>query len=302
MLELSRNSISIMGFDIHFYGLLIALGASLGVYLAIKREKRLGLKKDTSIDLALICVPVAIVFARAYYVIFSWNIYRNDPISILNLRQGGLAIYGGIIGGALAGFVFSRIRHIPYSTLADLTAPSIALGQAIGRWGNFFNQEAYGRAVTEKALRFFPNAVYIEASGQWHYATFFYESAWCLLITLFLMIAEKKRFFKAPGHIFLWYACLYAAERAAVEGLRTDSLMLGTFRVSQLLSLAALIVAAYLLLKKAPRLIRYTACLVCAGAAFTVLNGNLSTVWSVLSLAIALTMVFVSYAQKARTI
>ena len=241
MFELTRSTLTIFGFTIHWYGVLIALGVLGAVLLAWLREERLGLKRETTLDLALICVPVGILCARLYYVLFSWDYYAAHPAEILDIRGGGLAIYGGVIGGVLAGWIYSRVKKIPFGTLADLVAPGLAFGQAVGRWGNFLNQEAYGAAVTNPHLHIFPLSVYIEGSG-WHYATFFYESLWCALICIFLLIAEKRGFFKRKGDTFLWYLFLYALERCLVEGLRTDSLYIGPLRVSQALSLTVLLV------------------------------------------------------------
>lgn len=248
MFEISRNALTVFGFDVHWYGLLIALGVMAAVLLAGSREERLGLERDTGLNIALVCMPVAIVCARLYYVLFSWEYYAAHPADILNIRQGGLAVYGGVIGGVLAGFVYARIRKISFSRGLDLAAPSIALGQAIGRWGNFFNQEAYGAAVENPALHFFPMAVQID--GKWHYAAFFYESLWCLLIVAFILIAERRRFFRRSGDIFAAYVFLYGIERALVEGLRTDSLLIGPIRVSQLLSLLAVLAVCLLLARR----------------------------------------------------
>lgn len=241
MFELTRSTLTIFGFSIRWYGVLIALGVLGAVLLAWRREEKLGLKRETTLDLALICVPAGIVCARLYYVLFSWDYYALHPAEILDLRGGGLAIYGGVIGGVLAGWIYSRVKKIPFGTLADLVAPGLAFGQAVGRWGNFLNQEAYGAAVTKAQFQFFPLSVYIEGSG-WHWATFFYESLWCALICVFLLIAEKRGFFKRRGDTFLWYLFLYALERCLVEGLRTDSLYIGPLRVSQALSLGVLLV------------------------------------------------------------
>ena len=251
MIKWTRDALVIGNFSLRYYGILIAIGVLLGVLLAIKREKRLGLAKDTTIDLALVGVPAALVGARLYYVAFSWDLYRDDLWKIFSVREGGMAIYGGVLAALLAGWIFSRVRKVPFASLADLAAPSLALGQAVGRWGNFVNQEAYGYAVTDPALCRFPIAVFIEADGRWHLATFFYESAWCFLIVAFILLMERKGRLRRPGDAFLWYLLLYGAERAVVEGLRTDSLMLGPVRVSQLLaallalgSLTALILRA----------------------------------------------------------
>ncbi|HIR06867.1 MAG TPA: prolipoprotein diacylglyceryl transferase [Candidatus Pullichristensenella stercoripullorum] len=251
MIKWTRDALLIGDLSLHYYGMLIALGVLLGVFLAMKRESRLGLAKDTTIDLALVGVPAALVGARLYYVAFSWDFYKDDLWKILSVREGGMAIYGGVLAALLAGWIFSRVRKVPFASLADLAAPSLALGQAVGRWGNFVNQEAYGYAVTDPALCRFPIAVFIEADGRWHLATFFYESAWCFLIVAFILLMERKGRLRRPGDAFLWYLFLYGAERAVVEGLRTDSLMLGPVRVSQLLaallalgSLTALILRA----------------------------------------------------------
>ena len=241
MFELTRSTLTIFGFTIHWYGVLIALGVLGAVLLAWFREQRLGLKKETTLDLALICVPVGILCARLYYVLFSWDYYAAHPAKILDLRGGGLAIYGGVIGGVLAGWIYSRVKKVSFGTLTDLVAPGLALAQAVGRWGNFLNQEAYGAAVTNAKMQFFPLSVYIEGSG-WHYATFFYESAWCALICILLLTAERRGFFRKKGDTFLWYLFLYALERCLVEGLRTDSLYIGPLRVSQALSLTVLLV------------------------------------------------------------
>ena len=238
---------TLFGLSVRWYGLMIALGISLGVLLAMRREARYGLPKDTVIDLALCGVPSAIVGARLYYVIFSWADYAANPLSALYVWEGGLAIYGGILGGLLAGLIYARVKRLRFLTLADLVAPSFALGQAVGRWGNFFNQEAYGTAVSAEWMRRFPIAVFIRADGLWHYATFFYESAWCLMIVVFLLLAERRGVFRQPGDAFFTYALLYAVERALVEGLRTDSLYWGSVRVSQALSLCAALACGIIL-------------------------------------------------------
>ena len=244
MLEFSRNSVSIAGFAIHYYGIVIMLGVLLGVILAMKREKLYDCPKDTALDLALVGVPAAIVFARIYYVIFEWPQFRGDIMSIFDIRSGGLAIYGGLIGAISAGYIYCRVKKLSFPAMADLAAPSIALGQAVGRWGNFFNQEAYGIEIVWEKLQFFPVGVYIEADKAWHFATFFYESIWCALIVIFIICAQKRGFFRRKGDVILWYLLLYGFERALVEGLRTDSLYLGPIRVSQALSIILIFAAA----------------------------------------------------------
>ena len=230
---------TIAGRAVRWYGLLIALGIALGIALAMARERKFGLPRDTVVDLALWGVPSAIIGARLYYVLFAWDTYAGNPVSALYVWEGGLAIYGGLLGGLLAGLIYAKVKRLNFWTLTDLVAPSFALGQAIGRWGNFFNQEAYGVPVPAEWMRRFPIAVYIEADGLWHCATFFYESAWCLLIVILLLLLDKKGVFKRPGDTFFTYVLLYSVERALVEGLRTDSLWWGPLRVSQALSVCA---------------------------------------------------------------
>ena len=266
MFHISPTAIEIFGLQIHWYGVLIALGMALAVTLASAREKRLGLPRETSLDLALAGIPAAIVCARLYYVLFSWRAYADDPVRALFIWEGGMAIYGGIIGGVLAGWAYSRRKRLPFLKLADLAAPSIALGQAIGRWGNFVNQEAFGAVAARAWQRRFPISVFIQADGQWHYATFFYESAWCLLILVALLLGERRRLFRRDGDTFIAYAFLYALERALVEGLRTDSLYWGPLRVSQMLSLIALLACAAAMLVRARKKAWPAAALACCAA------------------------------------
>ena len=252
-MQITRTALIVFGFSIHWYGVLIALGLLAAIFIMSRREARYGLAPDTSLSLALWVVPFAIVCARAYYVAFEWNAFREHPLEILDIRGGGLAIYGGVLGGVLAGWIFTRVKHIPFLTMADVVAPALAIGQAIGRWGNFINQEAYGVPITSPALQWFPLAVYIEREGGWFAATFFYESAWCLLICLLILLLERTRFFARPGRAALFYVFMYAAERTVVEGLRMDSLFLGSVRVSQALSALLLLAAAILLCLRLPR-------------------------------------------------
>ncbi len=233
----NRVAFYIGSMPIYWYGVLIACGALLAAILAMVRERPLDLPKDTTIGLLLPAVPAALICARLFYVIFSLDYYAQHPAEVFNFRHGGIAIYGAIIGGVAAGYFYSKHKRISFGTLADLTAPSLALGQAIGRWGNFVNQEAYGAVVTNPAFQHFPISVYIEATGQYHMATFFYESTWCFIVCAILLVLERKKAFRNPGDGFLWYALLYAVERSVVEGLRTDSLYLFDVRISQLLSL-----------------------------------------------------------------
>ena len=247
MFHFSPVAFTVFGVAIHWYGIMIALGVLFACIVAGSREKRCGFPKDTALNVLLCALPAAVVMARLYYVAFSWDMFRTDPISILDIRSGGLAIYGALIGGVLAGIAYAKAKRLSVGKLADLAAPAVAIGQAFGRWGNFFNQEAYGAPIVNEALRFFPIGVYIDAQDSWFFAAFFYESMWCLALCIALLLAERKNFFHRPGDVATWYVLGYAVERVAVEGLRTDSLMLGAVRVSQLLSALLLLAAALMI-------------------------------------------------------
>ena len=224
-------------YPIPWYSFLIVLGVVLAVLIACREEKRAGLKKDTVIDLALWLLPGGIIGARIYYVVFSWNQFRDDFLSVFRIWEGGLAIYGAIISGLIVLLVFCRHRGLSPLLLCDLIAPGLALAQSIGRWGNYFNIEAYGLSLSNPSLCFFPLAVRVPADGNaWHMATFFYESVLDFGIFLFLMkfrhsIPHRK------GDVFFHYLFLYAAGRLCIEELRTDSLFaVSSVRISQLLS------------------------------------------------------------------
>lgn len=232
----------------NLYGLLIACGVLLAVVYMSQESKRLKLPQETALDMALWAMPPAIVFARLYYVVFSWQNYRDNPISILYLWEGGLAIYGGILGGALGVYLLSRRRRLPMAVLSDLVAPGLLLGQALGRWGNFFNGEAYGKAITNPALQFFPIAVQVR--GQWHMAAFFYESLWNATGVLFLLKLRNAMYKKGAGFVFAWYLIWYGLGRMVIEGFREDSLWLGSLRVSQWLSVVLVAAAGLGLLWK----------------------------------------------------
>ena len=261
MFEISRQAITVFSFPIHFYGIIIVLGVYLAIMLAEKREVKMGFEKETVLSIALWALPAAVIGARVYYVLFNFDEYRANIVSIFNIRAGGMAIYGGLIAGVLAGFLYAKRKKLSFMKLFDLAAPSIALGQAIGRWGNFINYEAYGMKIENPALWFFPVSVFIPSENAYFAATFFYESAWCFLIVILCLIFEKKRLFKFPGAEAYFYIAMYAFERMLVEGLRTDSLYLGSIRISQLVSAIALLTVTILIVlknksgKRAPLLI-----------------------------------------------
>ncbi len=240
------NLFGIDGLNIAWYGVIIACGLLLGILLGMLRARKRGWSSDLLLDFILLAVPLAVVGARLYYVAFEWAYFAANPIKIFAINEGGLAIYGAVIGGFLAAFLFSRAAKFPFLKLIDLVIPSLILGQAIGRWGNFINQEAFGALVTDPKLQFFPLAVYIQALGEWHQATFFYESSCNMILLAVTLLLGRKGV--RDGTLLAAYFIGYGLIRAVVEGLRTDSLYLfGSIRVSQLLS-ALLVLAGVILL------------------------------------------------------
>lgn len=235
-------AVSIAGFDIRWYGILIASGALLALYISYRRAPRCGLASEDVLDIVLGILPAGILGARIYYVIFNWDYYSHFPSEIINIRSGGLAIHGGLILGMITAYVMCRYKKISFIDAADLILPSVALAQAIGRWGNFFNNEAYG---TETTL---PWAIIIDDKSV--HPTFLYESVWCFIMFIALSYAFKRR--KFSGQIACMYGLLYAPERFLVEGLRTDSLMIGFLRQAQVISIVIFVVSLslYMYLKR----------------------------------------------------
>ena len=233
---------TVFGIEVRWYGVLIALGMVLATLLTYKRAPRHGLEPDRVLDFILICIPAGIIGARLYYVVFNWSMYEGDFLKIINLRLGGLAIHGGLIFGIAAAVILCAVWKIRPLNVMDLAVPGVALAQAIGRWGNYFNSEAHGGPTD------LPWAVTV--NGQTYHPTFLYESIWCFLLFLFLIYMDNHRRFE--GQIFLLYGILYSVERFFVEALRTDSLLIGPFKQAQVLSLSVIIVftIAYVILYK----------------------------------------------------
>ncbi|MBM7648765.1 phosphatidylglycerol:prolipoprotein diacylglycerol transferase [Bacillus ectoiniformans] len=226
--------------QVHWYGLIIGFGIALGFYLATKESERLGWDKEMFADLLIWAIPAAIICARLYYVIFQWGYYSQNPGDIIKIWNGGIAIHGALIGAVATAIIFSRVKKISFWKLADIAAPSLILGQAIGRWGNFMNQEAHGGEVSRSFLEglslpdFIINQMYID--GTYYHPTFLYESIWNLLGFALLMWLRKVNLKR--GEIFLTYVIWYSIGRFFVEGLRTDSLMLtDSLRIAQVISL-----------------------------------------------------------------
>ncbi len=229
----SRVAFSIGSKPIYWYGIIIAAGFLLAVYYAMKRADQFGLTQDNIIDMLICAVPLAIVGARAYYCLFSWNLYKDDPIRVLYIWEGGLAIYGGVIGAVIGLFIYTKVKKVKTSAMLDIGGLGLLIGQSIGRWGNFMNREAFG-AQTNSFLRM----GLTDASGATIYVhpTFLYESVWNAIGLLILHFYSKRR--KFDGQIFLMYLGWYGLGRMFIEGLRTDSLYVGSsnLRVSQLLA------------------------------------------------------------------
>jgi prolipoprotein diacylglyceryl transferase len=238
---------NIFGLSIRWYGILIAAGMLIGVLLAIRESHRVNFDENYILDIILYCIPSAIIGARLYYVIFEWAYYRDNPGQILAIRSGGLAIHGGIIGAVIAAVIYTRIKKINFFKVADICAPSIVLGQAIGRWGNFFNQEAYGGVVSSEFISHFPKFIrdqmYIE--GFYHHPTFLYESIWDIAVFSILLLLRRKD--RGKGTIFFTYLALYSVGRFFIEGLRTDSLMLGSLRIAQVVSIVLILSSIFVI-------------------------------------------------------
>ena len=230
--------------SVHYYGLIIATGLMLAVFYCCKRSSQFGLDEDTLLDGVLCVTPVAVICARIYYCAFSWEIYADDPISVLYIWEGGIAIYGSVIGAILGIIVFCKVKKVRIATVLDLVSLGFLIGQFIGRWGNFFNREAFG-AETESFLRM---GLMKASTGvvTYYHPTFLYESLWNFTGFLLLHFLSKKR--RYDGQIALGYMAWYGLGRAFIEGLRTDSLYIGSFRVSQLLAAGSCVIALALLL------------------------------------------------------
>ena len=228
---------------IHYYGLVIAVGLMLAVVYACRRSRQFGLKEDDVLDGVLWITPFSIVCARIYYCAFSWQQYAADPVSVLYIWEGGIAIYGGVLGAVIGMAVFCRIKKIKLAAVLDLVLLSFFIGQSIGRWGNFFNREAFGAATDS----FFRMGLYNTRTGAWEYyhPTFLYESAWNALGFVLIHFLSQKR--KYDGQVALYYAAWYGLGRSFIEGLRMDSLYWGPFRVSQCLAAISCLAAVAVL-------------------------------------------------------
>jgi phosphatidylglycerol:prolipoprotein diacylglycerol transferase len=237
-------------FEIRWYGILIAFGVIVAILLASYNCKKKGIDFDIVLDCFFVAFPTAIIGARTYYVIFEFENYKNNLIDIFNIRKGGLAIHGGLIGGFIAVYIFFKIKKLNMLKYLDLAAPSIILAQAIGRWGNFMNGEAHGSEVSYEFIRHFPSFIQkgMYIGGSYYNPTFLYESIWNLIVCFILLIILYKKKTNDHGIVISSYMILYSLGRVFIEGLRTDSLMLGNIRVAQLISIAGMILGMLIIL------------------------------------------------------
>lgn len=267
------DHITVFGFDIAFYGIIIGCGIMAGILIAAAEAKRTGQDPEVYYDLSVYAVIFSIIGARIYYVVFSWDMYKDDLKSILNLRQGGLAIYGGVIAAVITVIIFARVKKISATLLFDTACLGLVAGQMIGRWGNFFNREAFGEYTDNLfAMRLPTDAVrnaditelmreHMETAEGVSYIqvhpTFLYESVWCLMVLVVLLLYRRHK--KFEGEVFLLYLFGYGAGRVWIEGLRTDQLIFpGTqIAVSQFLAGALVVVSAGLIIWQRVKIKRY---------------------------------------------
>lgn len=250
---LDRVFIELGPLTIYWYGVIIATGAFLGLYLATKEADRLGFKKDLIIDLIVFAIPIAIIFARIYYVTFEWDRYVKGPWwEVFAIWNGGIAIHGALIGSVVTAIIYTRVKKVSFWQIADILAPSLILGQAIGRWGNFMNQEAHGGPISEAAYnnfhQYLPDFIMnqMNIDGVMYHPTFLYESMWNIAVFIFLLVL--RRYNPLRGELFLSYVISYSIGRFFVESMRTDSLYIGEIRVAQLISVMLIVGAVALMI------------------------------------------------------
>lgn len=230
---------------IRWYGLLIATAVVIGTLLATREARRRGQDPEEFMNTAVVAVIAAFLGARLYYVLFNWDYYGANPWKVFAVWEGGLAIHGGLLAGVFVGWLWGRHKKLPIAIYLDIAAPSLALGQAIGRWGNFFNQEAYG-APTDLPWKLYIDPAHRPphlAEYEFFHPTFLYESLWDLAIFFLLYGVVRRRWGPYRGTLFLSYLGLYSLGRFFIEGLRIDSLMFGPFRVAQVVSLILILIS-----------------------------------------------------------
>lgn len=250
LLDINPIAFELGGLRVRWYGILIALGIIIAYFVGQREMTKRGFKEDFLTDLLIWAVPIAIISARIYYVIFEWGYYKNHPGEIIQVWNGGIAIHGALIGSFITAYVFAKKRGVSFWKIADVLAPSILIGQIIGRWGNFMNQEAYGGVVERSFLEnlHIPNWIIeqMNVNGFYHHPTFLYESLWNIAGLILLLVLRKVNLLR--GETFLIYIIWYSFGRYFIESLRTDSLYIGPLRMAQLVSLVALIIAVIVLI------------------------------------------------------
>ncbi len=240
--------------SIYWYGLIIATGVFIGLWIATREADRLGVKKDYIVDLVVFAIPISILSARVYYVIFEWDRYVGEPWwKVFAIWEGGIAIHGALIGAVLTAIIYTRVKKLSFWLIADITAPSIILAQGIGRWGNFMNQEAHGGPISEATYQnfhqylpdFIMNQMCIE--GTMYHPTFLYESVWNILG--FILLLTLRKYSLRRGEMFLTYVIWYSIGRFFIEGMRTDSLyIVGDLRTAQFISILLIVGAVIILI------------------------------------------------------
>lgn len=239
-------------FTVHWYGAIIGTAVLLALFLSVREGQKRGVHEDNFYDYLLYALPVAIICARIYYVVFEWSYYAEHPAEIVRIWDGGIAIYGGLIGAVLTLVIFCRVKELSPWLFMDIMAPTVIMAQAMGRWGNFINQEAHGGATTRAFLKglMLPNFIIeqMKINGVYYQPTFLYESVWDFAGFILLMSLRHKVHLFKRGEVVLTYAGWYSFGRFFVEGLRTDSLMLGFLRVSQWLSVVIFAGSIFLIL------------------------------------------------------
>lgn len=241
-------------FAIHWYAIAIVTGIVLAVWMAVSEAKKVGISEDDVYDFVLWGVPLAFIGSRLYYVAFEWKYYAAHPAQIIAIWNGGIAIYGGLIAGGIFLYFFCKKRHLSLWKYLDIAAPAVILAQGIGRWGNFFNHEAFGPATTQAFLEKLHLPQFIienmNINGVYHQPTFLYESIWDVLGCFVMVVYRHFKKEIKEGEIACIYLMWYSVGRFFIEGLRTDSLYIGPFRVSQLVSIILFIVGAIFMIVK----------------------------------------------------
>lgn len=243
-LELNKIAFTVFNISVHWYAIIMVLAIIAAIIVCRIKNNTYGIKFENILDLLIYIIPIGFISARLYYVIFNLNYYIQNPIQIINFRNGGIAIYGGIIGGIITAYVFCKKRKINFLDLLDYISPCLALAQCIGRWGNFINIEAYGKDTNLLwRMGIIENGIYKEV-----HPAFLYEAISTFLIFIILMILQNKRKFR--GQITYIYLILYSFARFFIENIRIDSLMLFNFRISQILSIIIFVVFCSIIIYK----------------------------------------------------